>query len=408
MAAESQFPRRKSPESMTSWITRAVFLALLAASGAFAQPAPLVVGAALPESGNLADLAAGYRNALLLWQEQVNAAGGLLGRSVELRLLDDRSEAVRDGALYRQLIAENVDLLIGPYGSAATLMAAAEAESAHRVLINGAGWSREVHKRLPRYIFQSAVPYAAYGAGIVELARQNGCQSVQILARDDLVAREMALAAHDAALRAGLKAGDVAVYGTGTVDFAPQVAHARAAKADGWISFGVVRDAAEMIKTFKKLDYAPRVFFARDASQARRLTAEVGQDAEYALGAVEYDARLATPGNPEFVRAYTAKWSRSPGPSAAEGYAAATVLAEALRRAGAVNQDKLRAVLAALEMPTVLGRYKVDPQSGEQIGAQPSLVQILHGRAELVWPPSLQSAKPVLPYPRWADRHILE
>ena len=93
---------------------------------AWAEGPAIVVGAAVSETGALAPLAGDYRRGLLLWQDEVNGAGGLLGRHVELRLLDDESDARRSGELYAQLIGEKADLLIGPYGSAATLMAAAQ------------------------------------------------------------------------------------------------------------------------------------------------------------------------------------------------------------------------------------------------------------------------------------------
>src|SRR5512135_2651950 len=80
-------------------------------------PPPLLVGSGMPQSGILADIAADSRKALLLWQEEVNAAGGLLGRRVELQILDDGSEAAAAGKLYEQLILERkADLLIGPLG----------------------------------------------------------------------------------------------------------------------------------------------------------------------------------------------------------------------------------------------------------------------------------------------------
>ena len=82
---------------------------------------PLVVGAALPHSGQLADIGADMQKALLLWQEARNAEGGLLGRRIELKLLDDRSEASASARLYEQLIdAEKADVLVGPFGSAST------------------------------------------------------------------------------------------------------------------------------------------------------------------------------------------------------------------------------------------------------------------------------------------------
>ena len=100
----------------------------------------MVVGVVVSQTGPHAEPAEGYRRGLLVWQDEVNAAGGLLGRKVDLRILDDASSAPRNASLYEQLIRQDrADLLIGPFGTAATLVAAATAERARRVLINGAG-----------------------------------------------------------------------------------------------------------------------------------------------------------------------------------------------------------------------------------------------------------------------------
>lgn len=374
---------------------------------AHAQPPAIVVGAALSQSGALAPVAEDYRKALLLWQDELNAAGGLLGRRVELRVRDDASDAVRAGELYGQLIREDkADLLIGPYGSAATLMAAAEAERAQRVLINGAGAARVVHKRSPRYVFQTTVPNSSFGSGVLEVAQAGGVTALLILARDDPASREMAEGAREAALKRGLTAPEPVIYRGSRTDFGPQITQARAQGAEAWIAFGELRDAADMVRSFKKLGYAPRLFFARSASDPR-LIELVGQDAEFALGAQAYDARWRTPGNDRFAAAFAAKWGAPPGPSAAEGYAAATVLAEAVRRAATLDQAKLRAMLAQMETVTVLGGYKVDPQTGEQTAARPAVVQILKGKPQVVWPQALQSANRE-PYPPWSERRVLK
>ncbi len=65
-------------------------LALLFSFAAAAQGKPILIGAALSQTGFLADLAAGTRDALLLWRDEVNAAGGLLGRPVDRREVEDR------------------------------------------------------------------------------------------------------------------------------------------------------------------------------------------------------------------------------------------------------------------------------------------------------------------------------
>jgi branched-chain amino acid transport system substrate-binding protein len=393
-------------QSMTSWITRAFGLALLGLAPAFAQ-APIVVGAVVSLSGAHAELATGYARGLLLWESEINTSGGLLGRPVELRLLDDGSSAAQAGRLYAQLIREGADLLVGPYGSAATLLAAAEAERAQRVLVNGAGPAGAVHQRKPRYVFQSAVPYAAYGAGVVHLTKQAELERVLIFARDDPASIEMAEGAHAAALREGLSSPGIELYGSGTADFTAQVEKARAARVDAWIAFGGVKDAADMVKTLRRLDYAPRLFFARGAAEPGFI-ALVGQDGEFGLGAIEYDPGLSTPSNAGFVKAFVARWSAAPGKAAAAGYAAVTVLGEALRRAGTLDQEKLRETLARLETATLRGPYKVDPATGAQTGAKAAVVQILNGRREVVWPKPLETAQALLPYPQWGERRLIE
>ena len=389
---------------------RLMALTLALAPGvAYAQATPVVVGAAVSQTGQLADLAAGYRKGLLLWQDHVNASGGLLGRRVELKLLDDHSEASTAGELYARLISDHgADLLIGPFGSAASRGAAAAAERAHRVLINATGAARSVRRAGHRYVFQLAEPYGAYGENVLGLARRVGYRRLFILARDDPASQEMAEGAVEDATRQGLDASAGAqVYGPGTSDFAPLVEMAKAARAEAWIAFCTALDAAEMVKTFKRLNYAPRLFVAQGAADPRFITL-VGQDAEQAIGLTAYQASFPTSGNAYFAKAFEARWSSAPGVAAAEGYAAGQLLAEGVRRAGTLDQEKLRETLAALHTETVLGGYKLDPGSGEQIGARPALVQILKGRREVVWPDALATALWKLPYPRWQDRTILQ
>ena len=390
--------------SMTGWITS--FLLFGCAALAHAQGTAIVVGAVVSQSGGQADLAAGYAKGILLWEAQVNAAGGLLGRPVELKILDDGSDAIRAGELYRQLIREaRADLLIGPYGSAATHMAAAEATRERKVMVNGAGPARVVHQGPNRLLFQSGSPYAARGEGVLQLARKAGLTRLQILARQELAAQEIAEATRFAALAQGFAVPEVETYSPYTMDFTPLVERAVAAQAQAWIAFGEARDAVDMVRTFKKHGYAPQLFFARRAADPAFI-AGVGQDAEYTLAEVEYDPLLPRPANAEFVKAYTAKWSARPALAAAEGYSAASVLGEAVRRAGSLDTEKLRAALAAMRTETPLGRYQVGA-NGQQIGIIPAVAQIQRGKVQVVWPQELLTAQPMQPYLPWKERQVL-
>jgi branched-chain amino acid transport system substrate-binding protein len=321
-------------------------------------------------------------------------------------LVDDRSESTDSGKHYEQLIKESkADLLIGPFGSAATLGAAGVAERHRRVLINATGSARAVQKANFRYVFQTVAPLAAWGAGPLEAARAQGLKQVLLLARDDPTSREMASRTREAAVALGMSVGEIAVHSAGADDFTPQVQAARKAGIEAWIAFGLPQDAYEMVKTFRRQRYTPRLFAAQGASSADFIK-RVGQDAEYALGLSAYDKRARTRGNAEFVRDFAQKWSAEPGELAAAGYAAARVLEEGVKRAGSLDQEKLREALGALETETPLGAYKVD-RAGAQLATGTLLLQVQRGRREIVWPEAHATAK-WQPYPAWDARKILK
>ena len=378
---------------------RALLLALaLAALPAAGQP--LVVGAALPESGQLADIAADMRKAFLLWQEARNAAGGLLGRPIELRILDDRSEASGSARLYEQLIEGRADVLVGPFGSAATLAAAAVTEHRRRVLINATGVTRGTQRSGTRYVFQVPAPAAEYGAGALAVAQAAGYRRLHVVARNDPASREAAAQCVEKAVAGGMEAPPAEAAPASQIPV--QIAKARSRDAQAWIAFGQPEDAADMVIAFKKIGYAPWMFLAQGVAEPRFL-ALVGRDAEHALGLSPYETRLPTRGNAEFVEAWRKRWQGEPGAVAATAYSALLVLEAGVRMAQGTDTEKLRAALSALEFETPIGRYRVDA-SGMQVGVKPAVVQIQRGRREIVWPEALATAKWRLPYPRWDER----
>jgi branched-chain amino acid transport system substrate-binding protein len=77
----------------------------------------LKIGYTLSLTGGLGSNGRTARLAHQLWQEDVNARGGVLGRQVELLCLDDETNPNTVAALYQRLLdTENVDLVIGGYG----------------------------------------------------------------------------------------------------------------------------------------------------------------------------------------------------------------------------------------------------------------------------------------------------
>jgi branched-chain amino acid transport system substrate-binding protein len=223
---------------------------------------------------------------------------------------------------------------------------------------------------------------------------------VHVVARNDPGAREAAARFVAQANAAGLEAPAVEPAAVGQIPV--QIAKARSRDAQAWIAFGQPEDAAEMIKAFKRVGYAPWIFLAQGAAEPRFI-ALVGRDAEFTLGISPYEPRFKTRGNDAFVQAWRKRWPADPGTVAATSYAAALVLEAGVRKAQGVDTERLRAALAALELDTPIGPYRVDAD-GMQVGAKPAIVQILNGKREIVWPEALATAKWRLPYPRWDER----
>ncbi len=379
----------------------AAFLFPLAAS---AQAKPVLIGAAIAQTGYLADLALGTRNALLLWQEQVNANGGLLGRQVELKLYDDASDAQRSTSLYELLIKDDAaDLLIGSFGSAATSLAAAVAERNRRVIVNATGASPEIHKRIYRYLFQVPPPSDTRADGVLPLAAKAGLKSAIVIARNEGAATPLIEQLKKDAERSGVQVRAPLYYSIdhilGLASFAKILS---ATGVEAVVTPASARDAADLMRGFKAAGYTPKLFVARGVVDPEFIK-QVGMDAEYSVAFSSYETRAATPGNAEFVKAYRAKYSAAPDFHAACGWAAGKAIEAAVAKAGTFDQEKMRTAFAALEMGNVLGGYKVAPDGG-QVAAKPFLVQILKGRREVIWPEAYRSAEPVLPMPEWNRR----
>jgi len=401
---------------------RAALLGLaLCTSGALAQaPAPVptptqtstqsaatvLVGMALPQTGMLADLATGQRNAMLLWQERINAAGGLAGRKVELRVHDDASEAVRATRLYEQLINDDkAEILIGPFGSAATSMAAAVADRARRVMINVTGTSPAIHKRGPRWLFQVPPASDQTQAGVIALAKLAGVKTLSVATGDPASAATLIEALKKDASAQGIALAGVAPYeGGDVVDLSAWARKLGPAGSEGLLSDARVNESGNLLRGLRTAGMTPKIFIANGVGQTG-FVARVGIDAEFTVGYSNYEPAARTPGNAEFVRVYRDKYKRDPDFAAACGWAAMKVLEEAVRRAGSFDSAPLRAALSALETETVLGAYKVDVD-GAQVGARPFMVQFIKGRRQVVWPEAYASASAQLPAQPWAAREL--
>jgi hypothetical protein len=87
-----------------------------------------------------------------------------------------------------------------------------------------------------------------------------------------------------------------------------------------------------------------------------------------------------------------AKWNVPPGPAGGRRLYRGLRARRRGARRRYLSQEAVRSALAELELPTVLGDYRVAPDSGAQIGAKPRLIQIRSGRPNAGTPASALSS----------------
>jgi branched-chain amino acid transport system substrate-binding protein len=107
--------------------------------------APITVGISLSETGDFSTDGVAFDQGYNLWAKDVNAAGGILGRQVQLKILNDDSSTNQVVTNYNTLIsADHVDLTFGPFSSLLTGPASAVAARAGYAFVEGAGGAPSV------------------------------------------------------------------------------------------------------------------------------------------------------------------------------------------------------------------------------------------------------------------------
>jgi branched-chain amino acid transport system substrate-binding protein len=143
----------------------------------------------------------------------------------------------------------------------------------------------------------------------------------------------------------------------------------------------------------------------------------LGKAAEFVYGASQWEPELVTlragglvpiarqyPGAREFVEAHAREY---PGADlsyhTAGGYGGCQILLEAIKRAGALDAEKIRATILKLEYNNVYGSFRVD-QDGFQSAHKMLIFQWQDGKKVIVWPEELAPGKASFPTPPWSQR----
>ena len=394
----------------TRWIaslTGAALLACVVATTArigSAAGQPIVIGATISETGAYAE---DGKYALLGYQyyvDQQNKKGGWLGRPLQLKVYDDASDPATSVTEYQKLVQQDhVDVIVGPYSSAITAAVANVSDQYKMPMLSPEVASTAPFKRGLHYMFMATSQSPNYVAGSIEIAKEHGYKTIAVTGEDTAFPRSIASAVPDLAQKAGLSEVFHELYPHNASDYTAIAQKIKQANPDVVLSIAYFPDAVGLLRALKQAGFTPKeLFFAVGATEPNFAT-EVGKDADGVLSTSNWSPELHTNGNADFVKGFTAYFHKAPDYHSAQNYAALQVLSAAVSKIGSLDNDKIRDFLASQQIPTILGTYHVDPNTGIQLGYNSLTMQWQGGKDYVVWPAEYAQRKPLVPF-QWASR----
>jgi len=288
----------------------------------------ITIGVILPLTGEAAHWGIPPRNGAQLAVDELNRAGGVGGRDLELHIEDDRCKPAEGVAAFNKIIAAaRPSIVLGAVCSGVTLAIAPLAESRKVVLISPASTSPKL-TGAGDFIFRVVPSGSLRGKVFAEYVhRDRALRKIAVL----YINNEGGIGGSTAFKARFTQLGGTAVieetYPPGTTDLRPPLARIKAAGAEGILIGSYPPDTVAILRQAKELDLQQPLFFTNEAVENPEVLREAGDAAN---GATYILAAPPSGRAPEgFTQAYAAKFGKMPELFAAEGYDIVRLIAAA-------------------------------------------------------------------------------
>lgn len=358
----------------------------------------LRVGATISDTGQLADFGIQVRRGLTMWQAEVNERGGLLGKAVELVLLDDQSNQETAARLYKQMAADGIDLFVSPYSSNMTIAVRDALGPADIAMVAIASAPQIWNQPNPR-VFGAYTPANHNMDPFLTLVAKHELRRVALAWQDSEFPRAVAAGARLKAQSLGLEIVANESYPVSTTNFVQLATTLKNNNPDAVIIASYLQDAIDFTKAAKQVGLKPKLIAFSGGPALREYGNAVGGEvAQGVISTVQWLRSVRMPGSFDFGFRYREKFSVYPSYDAAGGYAAGQILESAMRLAKSNAPNKVREQLGSMKFRSIIGHYRVD-ERGMQQAKDNYLVQWQDNHISLVYPPQLARWQVLFPLP---------
>ena len=339
--------------------------------GAAQSSGPIRIGFSMALTG---PLAANGKQALLgakIWEEEINAKGGLLGRKVELVNYDDQSNPANVPGIYTKLLdVDKVDLVNGPYGTNLIAPALPVVMQKGKLLIGlfGLDANREFHyQRYFSMLPAGPKPGQAFTEGFFQVAAQQKPkpETVAFAAEDAEFSRNACEGARENAKTFGFTISYDKSFPPGTTDFSPIVRALQAANADLVVICSYPLSSVGILLAANELNFTPKMLGG--AMVGLQSTVFKDKLKSKLNGVVNYETWVPSPKlmapAAEFFKVYQER-AKAAGTDllgyylGGWGYAYFQLLGQAIEGAKTLNDEKLAEYMHSHEFKTIMGDVK--------------------------------------------------
>ena len=339
-----------------------VCLALIAAGSVIFAQDEIVIGEYASLTGGSASFGQSSHKGTALAIEEINAAGGVLGKKLKLITEDDQSQAGQPATIARKLISQDKAVaILGEVASSKSLEAAPICQQNKIPMISPASTNPKVTE-VGDYIFRVCFIDPFQGTVMSKFAQSKGWKNVAVLTD---VKQDYSVGLAEFFIKDFKESGGQIVkeqkYSTGDKDFKPQLTSIKAAKPDAIFVPGYYAEVSLIAKQARLLGIkAP--LLGGDGWVGDSLLKVAGNALDGSFFSCHFSSADESPVVQGFVEKFKAKHNgETPDDMAALGYDSAMILADAIKRAGSTEPEKLRdAIAATKEHQGITGKITLD------------------------------------------------
>jgi branched-chain amino acid transport system substrate-binding protein len=364
----------------------AALLSATALSGAYATD-PIKIGVVTPLSGTYAGIGQQVKWGLELATKEVNAAGGIMGRQIELTFEDEEanpSVAVQKADKLFQV--DKVDFLTGTVNSGSTLAVGQVAERAGKLIATTVSFADSItgDKCSPNVFRVNARAGQQSAALAVWLAKEKPKAQVFYLGPDYEMGRSTVAAFKSSAEKVGASSTGEVFAPLDSKDYTQYFGQLRAAKPQVLYTSVAGNDTVRLLTQLQEFGLLNNltVVGASGTVTAQNISA-IGKAAEGFVTGVGYSAEIDTPENKKFVEAFKAASKADPDLYGVDSYGLIYAYKAAVEKAKSTDTDKVRTAFNDLKWPTPQGE-KILRAGDHQAIQTMYVVRVTDGKFKIV------------------------